>query len=56
MGNEDVGIWLWNHLQKAEANVVSNALSMKDEDVEALPYALIPNFMQPCPENNIKIA
>ena len=36
MGDKDVGLWLWNHLQKRKQNVVSNALSRKDEDVEAL--------------------
>ena len=45
MGNKDVGIWLWNHLQKREENVVANALSRKDEDVEALLYDI--SIIQP---------
>ena len=38
MGKKDVGIWLQNHLQKQ--NVVADALFRKDEDVEALLYAI----------------
>ena len=36
MGHKGVGLWLWNHLKKGKLNVVADALSRKDEDVEAL--------------------
>ena len=45
MGNKDVGIWIWNYLQKGKQNVVADALSKKDEDVEALIYAI--SIIQP---------
>jgi len=40
MGYTDVGLWLWNHLQKRKENVVAYSLSRRDEDVEALLYAI----------------
>ena len=45
MGEKDVGIWLWNHVKKGKQNVVSDALSRKDEDVEALLYSI--SIIQP---------
>ena len=40
MGDKDVGIWLWNHLQKGEEIFSVDALFRKYEDVEALLCAI----------------
>ena len=40
MGHKDVGLWLWNNLQKRKLNVVADALSRKNEEVEALLCAI----------------
>ena len=45
MHHKDVGLWLWNNLQKREEYVVGDALSRKDDDVEALLCAI--SIMQP---------
>ena len=45
MGHKDVGSWLLNHLQKGKQNVVADALSRKDEDVEAFLCAI--SIIQP---------
>ena len=36
MGHKYLGLWLWNNLKKGKKNIVADALSRKDEDVEAL--------------------
>ena len=45
MGHKDVGLWLWNHLQKGKQNIVADALSRKDEEVEAFICAI--SIIQP---------
>ena len=45
MGHKDVGLWLWNHLQKGKLNFVADALSRKDEEVEAFLCAI--SIIQP---------
>ena len=45
MGHKNVGLWLWNNLQKREAKCCGYALSRKDEDVESLLYAI--SILQP---------
>ena len=45
MGDKDVGLWIWNNLQKGKLNVVVDALSRKDEEVEALLCAI--SIIQP---------
>ena len=48
IGHRDVGLCLWNHLKKWKKIVVSNALSRRDEDVEAsfcTIYIIQPNWM-----------
>ena len=45
MGDKDVGLWPWNHLKEGKQNVVANALSRKDEDVEAFICAI--SIIQP---------
>ena len=45
MGHKDVGLWLWNHLEKGKQNVLADALSREDEDVEELFCAI--SIIQP---------
>ena len=45
MGHKNVGLRIWNNLQKREANFVVDALSRKDEDVESLLYSI--SILQP---------
>ena len=45
MGDKDIGLWLWNYLQKGKKNVVVDALSRKNEDVEERFYAI--SIIQP---------
>ena len=45
MGHKDVGLWIWNNLQKWKLNVVADALSRKNEEVEALLCAI--SIIQP---------
>ena len=33
MGNKDVGLWLWNNIQKTETKYGCDALPIKYEDV-----------------------
>ena len=40
MGDKDVGLWIWNNLQKGKLNVAANALSRKNDEVEALLCAI----------------
>jgi len=45
MGYKDVGLWIWNYLQKGKQNVAVDALSRKEEDTEGLLCVIsIPQF------------